>query len=152
MFIPFKKLLNKRSLSARMGVWGLVIILCYLLAALLSPILISWAIVPQPDIGIENPIFSPPSFTHWCGTDRLGRDVCSRTISATSVALEVVVLAVSLAVLIGVPLGMLSGYIGGFLDRFLVLVMDTLYTVPVLLLSVVMAFLLGKGIPNAAFL
>ena len=151
MFIPFKKLLNKRSLSARMGVWGLVIILCYLLAALLSPVLISWGIVPQPDIGIENPIFSPPSFTHWCGTDRLGRDVCSRTISATSVALEVVVLAVSLAVLIGVPLGMLSGYIGGFLDRFLVLVMDTLYTVPVLLLSVVMAFLLGKGIPNAAF-
>ena len=45
---------------------------------------------------------------------------------------------------------MLSGYFGGIIDRILVLVMDTLYAVPVLLLSVVMAFLLGRGITNAA--
>jgi len=44
----------------------------------------------------------------------------------------------------------MSGYLGGSFDRMLVLVMDTLYTLPVLLLSVVLAFLLGRGIPNAA--
>ena len=65
-------------------------------------------------------------------------------------ALQVVALALVLALVIGVPLGMLSGYLGGWLDRGLVLVMDTLYTLPVLLLSVVLAFLLGKGLPNAA--
>ena len=47
-------------------------------------------------------------------------------------------------------MGLLSGYIGGLLDRVLVLLMDTLYTIPVLLLSVVMAFLLGRGILNAS--
>ena len=47
---------------------------------------------------------------------------------------------------------MASGYFGGALDRVLVLLMDTLYTLPVLLLSVVLAFLLGRGIPNAAAL
>jgi len=40
--------------------------------------------------------------------------------------------------------------LGGGVDRVLVLLMDTLYTLPVLLLSVVLAFLLGRGIPNAA--
>ena len=54
------------------------------------------------------------------------------------------------AVILGVPLGILSGYLGGGFDRIMVLFMDTLYAVPVLLLSVVMAFLLGRGIPNAA--
>ena len=65
-------------------------------------------------------------------------------------ALQVVLLAVGVALLVGVPLGMVSGYFGGAVDRLMVLLMDTLYTLPVLLLSVVLAFLLGKGIPNAA--
>ncbi|MEC9029736.1 MAG: ABC transporter permease, partial [Cyanobacteriota bacterium] len=94
--------------------------------------------------------YAPPSWGHWCGTDRLGRDVCVRTMEGSGVALQVVLLAVTLAVLVGVPLGMMSGYLGGAFDRMLVLVMDTLYTLPVLLLSVVLAFLLGRGIPNAA--
>ena len=58
----------------------------------------------------------------------------------------VVVIALVSALVIGVPLGMVSGYLGGWLDRLLVLLMDTLYTLPVLLLSVVLAFLLGKGL------
>jgi peptide/nickel transport system permease protein len=76
--------------------------------------------------------------------------VCSRTLAGSGVALQVVAVALVSALVIGVPLGMVSGYLGGWLDRSLVLLMDTLYTLPVLLLSVVLAFLLGKGLPNAA--
>ncbi|MFL0760114.1 MAG: ABC transporter permease, partial [Prochlorococcus sp.] len=76
--------------------------------------------------------YAPPSWQHWCGTDRLGRDVCVRTLEGSGVALQVVLLAVVLAVIVGVPLGMMSGYLGGSFDRMLVLVMDTLYTLPVL--------------------
>ena len=114
------------------------------------PLLITLKIVPNGEFGLGNPIFSAPSIDPWCGTDRLGRDVCIRTLAASGVALQVVFIAVSLAVLVGIPLGLLSGYIGGLLDRVLVLFMDTLYTIPVLLLSVVMAFLLGRGILNAS--
>ena len=114
------------------------------------PLLISLKIVPNGEFGLGNPIFSAPSINHWCGTDRLGRDVCIRTLAASGVALQVVFAAVSLAVLVGIPLGLLSGYVGGFLDRVLVLFMDTLYTIPVLLLSVVMAFIFGRGIFNAS--
>tara|TARA_Y100001968_G_scaffold133961_1_gene122223 strand:+ start:337 stop:1113 length:777 start_codon:yes stop_codon:yes gene_type:complete len=122
----------------------------YFFAALLTPILIKVGILPEANYGLENQIYSPPSISHWCGTDRLGRDVCTRTLAGSGVALEVVCLALSLGLLIGLPLGMVSGYIGGALDRALLLVMETLYTIPVLLLSVVMAFLLGRGVLNAA--
>ena len=129
---------------------GLIIVSVYIAISILMPILISLKIFPDGEFGLGNPIFAPPSINHWCGTDRLGRDVCIRTLTGSGVALQVVFIAVSLALLIGIPLGLLSGYVGGILDRVLVLFMDTLYTIPVLLLSVVMAFLLGRGILNAA--
>jgi len=139
-----------QSLSTRMARWGLVIVAVYLMVALLTPVLVSLGWLPDANAGLANPIYDSPSWSHWCGTDRLGRDVCVRTMAASGVALQVVLLAVGLALLLGVPLGMVSGYLGGAVDRVLVLLMDTLYTLPVLLLSVVLAFLLGKGIPNAA--
>ena len=133
-----------------MARWGLVIVAIYGLVALVTPVLLAAGLLPDPNAGLENPIYAPPSLAHWCGTDRLGRDVCVRTLQGSGVALQVVLLAVTFALVIGVPLGMVSGYLGGAVDRVLVLLMDTLYTLPVLLLSVVLAFLLGLGIPNAA--
>ena len=138
------------SLSTRMARWGLVIVGIYGVVALITPVLVSLGWLPDANAGLANPIYAPPNVEHWCGTDRLGRDVCMRTMAGSGVALQVVLLAVGLALLVGVPLGMVSGYLGGAVDRVLVLLMDTLYTLPVLLLSVVLAVLLGKGIPNAA--
>jgi peptide/nickel transport system permease protein len=133
-----------------MARWGLVIVVVYALVAVLTPMLVHVGVLADPNAGLQNPIHAPPSLSHWCGTDRLGRDVCVRTLAGSGVALQVVLLALGIALLIGVPLGMLSGYLGGWVDRLLVLLMDTLYTLPVLLLSVVLAFLLGRGLPNAA--
>ena len=133
-----------------MARWGVVIVLVYLLIALLTPLFTHLGVLPDVNAGLDNPIYAPPSWQHWCGTDRLGRDVCSRTLAGSGVALQVVAVALVSALVIGVPLGMVSGYLAGWLDRVLVLLMDTLYTLPVLLLSVVLAFLLGKGLPNAA--
>ena len=130
---------------------GLIVLSIYIAISIVMPILISLKLLPDGEFGLGNPIFSAPSIDHWCGTDRLGRDVCIRTLAGSGVALKVVSIAVSFAVLIGISLGLLSGYVGGLLDRVLVLFMDTLYTVPVLLLSVVMAFLLGRGVWNASF-
>jgi peptide/nickel transport system permease protein len=139
-----------RTLAARMARWGVVIVAVYALVALLTPLLVQAGWLPDLNAGLDSPIYASPSWQHWCGTDRLGRDVCVRTLAGSGVALQVVLIALVAALLIGVPLGMVSGYLGGWLDRCLVLLMDTLYTLPVLLLSVVLAFLLGKGLPNAA--
>ena len=100
---------------------------------------------------LNSQIYSPPSLDHFCGTDRLGRDVCLRTLQGSTIALEVVFLSMFFAVITGLPLGLMSGYFGGILDKSLSLIMDTIFSIPVILLSVVMAFVLGKGIFNAAF-
>ena len=141
---------SSANLSGRMAFWGLAIVLLYAAIALLTPLLIHLGVLSDPNAGLDSPIYASPSLHHWCGTDRLGRDVCVRTLAGSGVALQVVLIALILALAIGVPLGMVSGYLGGWVDRTLVLLMDTLYTLPVLLLSVVLAFLLGRGLPNAA--
>ncbi len=150
--MPILRWFNSRStgLSYSMARLGVSIVFVYILIALITPLLVSLGCLPDPNTGLDNPIYSPPGLSHWCGTDRLGRDVCVRVLEGSGVALKVVFFAVSLAVLVGVPLGIISGYLGGFVDRLLVLIMDTIYTLPVLLLSVVLAFLLGRGILNAA--
>ncbi len=98
----------------------------------------------------SNDIFAPPSLEHLCGTDRLGRDVCLRTLQGSSIAIEVVFLAIFFALILGLPLGLLSGYFGGIIDKTLSLIMDTIFSIPVILLSVVVSFVLGKGIINAS--
>ena len=114
-FPPFRAPENQK-LAVKMANWGILFLTGYLIAALITPVLIGLGVFPDTQIGLDSPIYSPPSFEHWCGTDRLGRDVCVRTLQGTSVALQVVFLAVGLAVVIGVPIGIVSGYMGGLLD------------------------------------
>ena len=134
-----------RTLSARLARVGVWVLLLYVLIALISPLLFGIGLLPDVNTGLENEINAPPSLEHWCGTNRLGQDVCARTIAGAGVALKVVVLALTLALIVGVPLGMLSGYFGGPVDRALVLLMDTVYSLQVVLLAVVMAFLLARA-------
>ena len=94
---------------------------------------------------LTSDIFAPPSIKHFCGTDRLGRDVCLRTLQGSSIAIEVVFLSTFFALTLGLPLGLLSGYLGGVFDKFITLIMDTIFSIPVILLSVVVAFVLGRG-------
>ncbi|WP_390883439.1 ABC transporter permease [Kovacikia minuta] len=129
---------------------GLVVTLFFVGLAILAPLLQTFGWLQNPTEFLDNPPHQPPSPEHWFGTTRLGYDVFSRTLFGSQAALQVVLLATGLSLLIGVPLGMVSGYLGGKLDRGLLFLMDTLYILPGLLLSVTLAFVVGRGILNAA--
>ena len=129
---------------------GFLIVLFYLLVVLIMKFLEANNFFGYSFSMLSNDIFAPPSLNHFCGTDRLGRDVCLRTLQGSSLAIEVVFLAILFSLSLGLPLGLLSGYFGGFFDKCLSLIMDTIFSIPVILLSVVVAFVLGKGILNAA--
>ncbi len=75
----------------------------------------------------------------------------ARVIYGARTALEVVLLAVFFSLLIGLPLGLMSGYFGGKQDRVLVLIMDSLFAFPYLLLAIVIAFLLSDKIGQGVF-
>lgn len=144
--------LRGRSISVSVVLmWaGVVITLGFTLVAVLAPLLKGAGILQDPTTALTNPIHQPPGIAHWFGTTRQGYDVFSRTLYGAQAAWRVVLLATAMSVTVGVPLGMLSGYRGGYLDRGLVFVMDTLYTLPGLLLSVTLAFVVGRGVLNAA--
>jgi len=141
---------RRSSLSQQLMAIGLGITLCFFFIAVFAPILQTWGWLQNPTESLSNPIHEPPSVSHWFGTSRTGYDVFSRTVFGSQVALKVVILATALSLVIGVPLGLVSGYLGGRLDRALVFLMDTIYTLPGLLLSVTLAFVVGRGILNAA--
>lgn len=85
---------------------------------------------------------------HWLGTDNVGHDILSRVIHGTRTSLEIMVIGVVVALVVGFPLGLFSGYKGGNLDKVLVLVMDSLYSFPGLLMAGIIAIFLGKGVVN----
>ncbi len=140
--------------SASVSLWlmwiGLVITIGFIIIALGAPLFESWGWIQDPTASLINPIHQSPSAEHWFGTTRQGYDVFSRTLFGAQAAWQVVILATVLSVVIGVPLGLVSGYLGGRLDRLLLFIMDTIYTLPGLLLSVTLAFVVGRGVVNAA--
>ncbi|MFB6275572.1 MAG: ABC transporter permease [Halothece sp.] len=138
------------SVSRILLALGLIITLFFVTVAIFAPIWESWGWLPDPSTSLSNPIHQPPSAEHWFGTTRQGYDVFSRTLFGSRAALQVVVVATAISLIVGVPLGLISGYIGGRLDRALLFLMDTIYTLPGLLLSVTLAFVVGRGILNAA--
>jgi peptide/nickel transport system permease protein len=91
-----------------------------------------------------------PSAPHPFGTDRFGRDVLSRTIHGSRIALGVALSSIALAFLVGAALGLVGGYAGGWADLVIGRVMDVLFSFPTLILAIGIAAMLGPGLNNAA--
>lgn len=84
--------------------------------------------------------------TYLLGTDSLGRDVLSRLIYGTQVALIVAFIAASLAALLGTVLGLLAGYYGGWLDTVVSRLVEIWMAFPPVLLSIVLVAVIGTGL------
>jgi peptide/nickel transport system permease protein len=140
----------KQSVSQKLMSVGIVISVAFLLMAIATPLLQAVGVLTDPSEFLSNPIHEAPSPQHWFGTDLQGHDVFTRTIAGAGVAWQVTIASTLISLVVGVPLGMLSGYKGGWLDRILVFLMDALYTLPSLLLSLTIAFVVGAGVWNAA--
>lgn len=147
--LPIDPFLKPNLTTKLLGV-GLVLTIIFILIALFSPLLQAIGLIQDSSDILSNYPLQAPSSGHWFGTNVRGYDVFSRTLFGARAALSVVFLATGLSLVIGVPLGLISGYLGGKIDRLLLFLMDTLYTLPGLLLSVALAFVLGRGIFNVA--
>ena len=91
-----------------------------------------------------------PSVAHPFGTDRFGRDVLSRTIHGSRIALGVALSSITLAFVLGTLLGVIGGYAGGWPDLAIGRTMDVLFSFPTLILAIGIAAMLGPGLDNAA--
>lgn len=87
----------------------------------------------------------PPSWDHWMGTDRYGRDTLSRIMVGSQISLEVSVLAVAIGAGVGVPLGIFAALRGGWLDSFIMRLADLALAFPALLLAIIAGSVVGVG-------
>ncbi|MBI4641314.1 MAG: ABC transporter permease [Candidatus Tectomicrobia bacterium] len=90
----------------------------------------------------------PPSAQHWLGADSVGRDIWSRVVYGSRIALIVGILAVMIAMIIGVTLGLIAGYYGGILDTIIMRFIDGLLAFPLLILTIALVAVLGPSVNN----
>jgi peptide/nickel transport system permease protein len=144
-------LLPRRSLARellrdRTALLGLLILVVVFSAALAAPLVATHSPIDQ-DVANR---YAPMSSEHLLGTDNLGRDEFSRIVHAARYSL-LTALAVGVAILvIGIAIGTLSGFAGGIVDGFIMRVVDVFWTIPPLLLALVVAGMLGPSLVNVA--
>lgn len=127
-----------------MGLLGLVLVLILVFTGINA----EWLAPYDPNkISVPDRLLGP-SWEHWVGTDHLGRDVLSRVIEGTQIALFVGVTAILSSMLGGLALGLLAGYGPRWLDNILVLVFDAIYSFPTVMLALALVTLLGPSLPT----
>ncbi len=125
---------------------GAVLITIMALMAILSPLLTTH----DPYKMDFKQRLKAPSQDHFLGTDEYGRDVYSRIVLGSTVAMRVGFFSVSLSLILGVLLGLFSGYYGGWTDSIIMRIMDAIVTFPTLLLAIgIMAVLAFRRVPTA---
>jgi peptide/nickel transport system permease protein len=133
----------RRFLRYRPGVYGLGVIILLVLIAIFAPLLAPY----DPNVGDTALRGAGPSWDHLLGCDAIGRDLLSRLIYGSRVALIVGIGSTFIAVVIGVFFGAVSGYFGGWVDQALSRIVDTLMAFPTLALLITLAAVLGPSLP-----
>jgi peptide/nickel transport system permease protein len=130
----------RQSILARIGFSAAVLLF---LVALSAPL-----IAPANPFAQSLPgRLEAPSFSHWMGTDELGRDILSRVMYGARISLTVSVSVVFGCGLIGLAIGTLAGYFGGWWDRVVnLLLINTFLSFPGILLAIAFAAFFGPGI------
>jgi peptide/nickel transport system permease protein len=121
---------------------GTTILVLIIIAALFAPVLAPHDPARQ---NLEQDLLSY-SRSHPLGTDKLGRDILSRTIYGSRVSLSVGIATVTLSLAIGLVIGSLSGYAGGWVDQLLMRLVDILLAFPGILLAIAFTAVLGPGL------
>ena len=128
--------------SSPLVVFSLVIVLLFLAVGITADYIAPYDPIK---IDIRNKL-SGPSWDHWLGTDQLGRDVLSRLIVGTKIALYLAVTSVSIALIIGIVLGMIAAFTNQWIDWALLLVFDTVKSFPGIMFALTIVALFGPSV------
>ncbi len=128
----------------KLAVVGLALIVFLIITAIFAPWLAPY---PPNDIDMAQTL-AKPSAEHWLGTDNLGRDILSRIIYGARTSMIIAIGATAVSVILGEALGLIAAHFGGIVFQIIMRFIDALMAVPMLLVALIMASLLGGGAKN----
>lgn len=99
---------------------------------------------------LENHLQTRPEHQrhYWLGTDNLGRDFSARIVYGGQISMSIGIVGALAALLIGIIVGAISGYLGGWVDHVLMRIVDIIYSLPYMLLVIILMALFGKSMVN----
>ncbi|MBO6137834.1 MAG: ABC transporter permease [Lachnospiraceae bacterium] len=121
---------------------GLVIVVIYSLLAVFAPMFSRYGFSDMD----PNSMNALPSLVHWLGCDSTGRDLWVRIWMGARVSLTIGLSAATINMCIGAVIGGLSGYYGGKLDMVVMRIVDILYGIPSLIVTILVMVVIGRGI------
>lgn len=124
---------------------GGVLVSLLLLAALLSLV---WTPHPAADIEVARKLLGP-SWSHWLGTDSLGRDIVSQLIVGSQNSIAVGVIAVGIGMGFGVSLGLLAAARRGWVEELVMRMADFTFAFPSLITAIMLTAIYGGGLVNS---
>jgi peptide/nickel transport system permease protein len=145
----FQRLLSRipvlgEVLKQPLGALGFAIVLGFILVVIFAPLLAPYSYEKQDIPHMLN----GPSRTYLLGTDHLGRDLLSRLIYGSRIALGTAVPSVAIALVGGMLLGLISGYLGGFVDDVIIVFIDSIKAFPAVVLALAILAMLGPSLTN----
>jgi oligopeptide transport system permease protein len=135
-----------RFAKSNVSVIALVLLLLIILTALFGPLV--WT--KSPTVGDLELLGDPhrPSWAHPAGTDNHGRDMFARLLLGARISLTVGFVSMFINLVIGVGLGTIAGWMGGWIDTLLMRFVDALYSVPLLLVVIILQLFLKPILQN----
>jgi peptide/nickel transport system permease protein len=137
------------AVQKRLG-WGFWVCATWLgvlaLVAILAPILP----IEDPTELRTGPPREGPSFSHWFGTDNLGRDVFARAVWGARISLVVGAFAIGFGLLVGGSLGMLAGFLKGKIDQVISFIFFTVLSFPALVLAILIVTSYERSLQTVA--
>ena len=126
----------------RAAVTGGAILLVMVVLAILTPWIAPYGYEAQNlDLGA-----TPPSASHWLGSDIFGRDLLTQILYGGRISLAVGFIATAVALVIGVTWGAIAGYVGGRVDSVMMRFVDILYALPFMIFIILLMVVFGRNI------
>jgi peptide/nickel transport system permease protein len=133
----------RRLFRRKIALVGAVLVTINVIVAVLAPAIGRWDPL-RLDVKAR---LTPPSATHWFGTDDVGRDVWSRVIYGARLSMIVGVSVVLFSFVAGIVFGLLGGYYRRF-DNILMRIMDGIMAFPGIILAIALMASLGPSVVN----
>lgn len=148
--VVWKRKSNISEVWHRLKKNKVAVVCLFIIIAVIIVAIFAEQIAPYPyDKQDYTSIYAGSSAEHLLGTDGLGRDILSRLIYGSRQSLQLGVFSTAIAAVIGIVLGAVAGYYGGWTDNIIMRFFDIYQSIPMFLLCVTLAAILGPSLTNA---